>query len=169
MFSGRTASTQRSPGPTRDVGEPRTVPMAVSAATRPAAISRQVPERKLLVPTKSATNRLTGRVELLGGRHLEHPAVAYHGDAVRERERFFLIVRDVHGRDSQVLLQLADLGAHLDPDLRIEVRQRLVQEQDVRIQHEGAGERNALLLAAGELAGITELEARQVDLAEAGR
>ncbi len=108
-------------------------------------------------------------VELLGGRHLEHPAVAYHGDAVRERKRFFLIVRDVHGRDSQVLLQLADLGTHLYPDLRIEVRQRLVQEQDVRVQHEGAGERDALLLAAGELAGITELEARQVDLAEAGR
>src|SRR3989441_7358494 len=108
-------------------------------------------------------------VELLGGRLLEHPAVAYHGDPVRERKRFFLIVRDVHGRDSQVLLQLADLGTHLYPDLRIEVRQRLVQEQDVRVQHEGAGERDALLLAAGELAGITELEARQVDLAEAGR
>src|SRR2546425_762184 len=83
MFSGRTASTQRSPGPTRDVGEPRTVPMAVSAATRPAVISRQEP--------------------------------------------------------------------------------------DVRVQHEGAGERDALLLAAGELARITELEARQVDLVEAGR
>src|SRR6185436_2626629 len=60
MFSGRTATTQRSPGPSRGLGAPRTAPMTVSA-TRPAAVSRQVPERKLLVPTKSATNRPVGR------------------------------------------------------------------------------------------------------------
>src|SRR2546426_12727328 len=97
MFSGRTASTQRSPGPTPGAGEPRTVPIVVSAATRPAATSRQVPERKLLVPTKSATNPAGGSlVELLGGRHLEDPAIAHDGDAVGGRERFLPIVRDVH-------------------------------------------------------------------------
>src|SRR4029453_6695817 len=62
MFSGRTATMHRSPGPTRGLGAPRTAPMTVSA-TRPPAVSRQVPGRKLLVPTKSATNRPGGRSE----------------------------------------------------------------------------------------------------------
>src|SRR5262249_4112146 len=107
-------------------------------------------------------------VELLGRRYLEHAPVAHDGDAIGQRERLLLIMRDVHGRDAQLLLELTDLGAHLDADLRVEVRQGLVQQEDVRVQHEGAGQGDPLLLATRELSRVALLEARQVDLGEAG-
>ena len=50
-------------------------------------------------------------------------------------------------------LQREQLVAHLHAQLRVEVRQRLVEQQHLRLDREGARERDALLLAAGELAG----------------
>ncbi len=99
--------------------------------------------------------------------HLQHAAVSHDGHAVGEREGFFLVVSDVDGRDAQLLLEPSDLRAHLDPDLGVEVRERLVEEQDVGVEHEGAGQGHPLLLAARELAGVARLEAREVDLGEA--
>ena len=43
---------------------------------------------------------------------------------------------------------------HLAGELRIERTRRLVEEQNERIHRQGAGYGDALLLAAGELAGI---------------
>ena len=43
--------------------------------------------------------------------------------------------------------------AHLQPQLGVEIRQRLVEQQHLRLDRQRAGDRDALLLAAGELAG----------------
>ena len=51
-----------------------------------------------------------------------------------------------------------DLGAHLDAQLGVEVGERLVEQQQPRLQHQRAGDRDALLLAAGELRGIALAE-----------
>ncbi|GMA32050.1 hypothetical protein GCM10025875_20420 [Litorihabitans aurantiacus] len=48
-------------------------------------------------------------------------------------------------------LDAAQLGAHVDAEPRVEVGQRLVEQQQLRADRDGAGERDALLLAAGEL------------------
>ncbi|MCY1239821.1 hypothetical protein D9M72_526360 [compost metagenome] len=48
-------------------------------------------------------------------------------------------------------MQLLDLGAHLRAQLRIEVRQRLVEQEDIRLAHDGAAHGDALALAAGKL------------------
>src|SRR6185295_20235663 len=48
--------------------------------------------------------------------------------------------------------EAADLLPQLAPALRIEPRRRLVEEQDLRVADERAGDRQALLLAARELA-----------------
>ena len=48
---------------------------------------------------------------------------------------------------------LLDFRAHLDAQLGVEVRQRLVEQENSRIAHQGAAHRHALALAAGELAG----------------
>ena len=49
-------------------------------------------------------------------------------------------------------MQLLDLGAHRDAQLGVEVRQRLVEQEHLRIAHDGAAHGDALALAAGELA-----------------
>jgi hypothetical protein len=54
----------------------------------------------------------------------------------------------------ELLLELADLRAHLDTDLGVEIGQRLVEEEDIGIEHEGPGEGHALLLTTRELPGI---------------
>ena len=52
--------------------------------------------------------------------------------------------------------------------VRVEVAGRLVGEQDGRIGDQGAGDRHALLLAAGELRGVVVLAAGEADPLERG-
>ena len=47
-----------------------------------------------------------------------------------------------------------DLAAHLVAQLCVEIGQRLVEQEDPRIAHDGAADGDALALAAGELARI---------------
>jgi hypothetical protein len=51
-------------------------------------------------------------------------------------------------------VQLLDLGAHLHAQLGVEVRQRLVEQEHLRVAHDGAAHGDALALAAGELARV---------------
>ena len=51
-----------------------------------------------------------------------------------------------------VLLQLGDLEPHLHAQRRVEVGQRLVEQEGLRLAHDGAADGDALALAAGELA-----------------
>ena len=51
-------------------------------------------------------------------------------------------------------MQQLDLGAHLDAQLGVEVRQRLVEQEQLRVARQRAAHRDALALAAGELAGL---------------
>ena len=81
-------------------------------------------------------------------------AGAQHGDPVAERERLDLVVRDVEHRPADALVQRLQLGARRRPQLRVEVRERLVQEEHVRPAREGARERDALALAAREPEGL---------------
>src|SRR3546814_16819359 len=61
-----------------------------------------------------------------------------------------LIVGDVDRREAELLLQLADVLAHTPAQLGVEIGERLVAQQNRRLQHQRAGDRDALLLAAGE-------------------
>ena len=65
--------------------------------------------------------------------------------------RLLLVVRDVDRGDAERLLQLADLGAHVDAQPRVEVAKRLVEQQDLRADDERARDGDALQLAAREL------------------
>ena len=65
-----------------------------------------------------------------------------------------------------LLVKLLDLGAHLDAQLGVEIRQRLVEQEHLRFAHDGAAHRDALPLAAGEL---VRLAIKQVgDVEDAG-
>jgi hypothetical protein len=73
---------------------------------------------------------------------------------VPERHRLGLVVRHVDGGCAEPGLQRGDLGAGLQPQLRVEVRERLVHQEDLRLAHDRAAHRDALALAAGQLTGL---------------
>ena len=79
--------------------------------------------------------------------------VAHHRDALAEGHRLGLVVRDVDGRDAEPLVQLRERRAHADAQLRVEVRERLVEQERLRLAHDRAAHRDALALPAGELRG----------------
>ena len=85
--------------------------------------------------------------------------IVHDDDAVGHGHRLDLIVRHVHGGRLQPLVQRLDLGAHRDPQLGVEVRQRLVEQEHLRVAHDRATHRDALPLAARQLARIA-LEVR---------
>ena len=60
-------------------------------------------------------------------------------------------------------LQAQELVLHLAPDQRIERGERLVEEPDLRVDGERAGDADALLLAAGELVRQIVLAALEPD------
>ena len=104
------------------------------------------------MPTKLATKGVSGLlVDRARRRDLLDPAGAHHGDAVGDRQRLLLVVRHVDDRDAEQLLQAADLAAHLDAQLGVEIGERLVEQQHMRLDHDGARDRDALQLAAGQL------------------
>ena len=89
-------------------------------------------------------------VQLLRRRDLLQLALAHDGDAVAHRHRLDLIVRDVDRRHPERAREPADLGAHLDAKLRVEVRERLVHQEGLRLADDRAPHRDALPLAARE-------------------
>ncbi len=60
-------------------------------------------------------------------------------------------------------MEAGDLGARLDAQLGIEVRERLVHEEHRRLADDGAAERDALALAAGELLRLAVEELVELD------
>jgi hypothetical protein len=69
-------------------------------------------------------------------------------DPVGDRQRLLLVVGDVHRRDPETPLDPPDLEPEGQPDRGIERRQRLVEEENGRLDGERTRERDALLLAA---------------------
>src|SRR5437763_1564535 len=51
----------------------------------------------------------------------------------------------------------------LDPQLRIEIRKRLIEEEHRRMAHEGPAERDPLPLAAGKLPGFSAEQVRHLE------
>ena len=81
----------------------------------------------------------------------DQPAVVHDADAVAERVRLVHVVR----RDQDGAAGFAEPLEHapeLPPRLRVEAGRRLVEKQQVGTSGHGAGHRQALLLAARQLA-----------------
>ena len=93
-------------------------------------------------------------VEHLRRVHLLQVSRVHDGDAVAHRHRLDLVVRDVDRRHAQSPLELVDLGAHLHAQLRVEVRERLVHQEGLRLSHDRAAHRDTLPLAARERARL---------------
>jgi hypothetical protein len=79
------------------------------------------------------------------------PATVHHDQLVRQGHRLDLVVGHIDGGHAQGALQLLDLDPHLDAQLRVEVRERLVEKEHLRLPDDGAAHGDALALPAGEL------------------
>ena len=77
------------------------------------------------------------------------PAVHQH-DRVREPHDLLDRMAHVDDQDPQLVAQPLDVREDLALALGVERRERLVHEQEARLREEGAADRDALLLAAGE-------------------
>jgi hypothetical protein len=69
-------------------------------------------------------------IDFVGRADLLHDALVEHADPVRHRQRLGLIVRDEQAGDPQRALQALDLELHLVAQRRVEIGERLVEQQD---------------------------------------
>src|SRR5882672_6512289 len=81
---------------------------------------------------------------------------------IGKAERLLLIVGHVERREAERLMEPTDLVPHLEPQLRVEVAERLVHQDERRLGDDRARERDALLLAAGELRRIALRQSGQL-------
>ena len=88
-------------------------------------------------------------VDLFGRAQLLDNTAVHDGDAARQRHCFNLIVGHINDGGAHVLVQALDLGAHVDSQLRVQVRQRLVEQEHQRIPNQCAAHGDALTLTAG--------------------
>ena len=90
------------------------------------------------------------RPELVRRRDLDDAPRAHHGDAVAERERLRLVVRDVHRGHAELVEEATEIVEQPVAEPAVERAERLVEEEDARLGCERARESDALLLAARE-------------------
>src|SRR5581483_2915377 len=93
---------------------------------------------------------------------LDDVAVREEEDPVGDRGRA-RVVRDHHRRLSPILYRLAEELEDLAAGPRVEVPGGLVGEDDGRLRDQRARDRDALLLAAGELGGTVRAAVREAD------
>ena len=78
------------------------------------------------------------------------PALQHH-DLVGHGHGLDLIVGDVDHGGAEPLVELCELDPHLHPELGVEVRERLVEEENAGLADDGTADGDALALAAREL------------------
>ena len=80
-------------------------------------------------------------------------ARTHHDEAIGNRKRLVLIMRNEDRCQGERFLQQSDLGLHFLSKLGIEIGERLIQKQDNGLDDQRARQGDALLLAARELLG----------------
>src|SRR5699024_10154646 len=102
-------------------------------------------------------------VHLPGGTHLLQDTELEHADPVTHGQGLGLVVGDVHGGDTQAALQGSDLRTGLHAQLRVQVGQRLVHQEDLRLTHDRAAHGHTLTLTTGERLGLAVQVYAQVE------
>ena len=125
--------------------QPRLHPTQIDAAAAELAI-RQVHRRRADESGHEQCRRPV--VEVVGRVVLHALAGRQDADAVRHRQRLDLVVGDVDDGRTQPLMQALDLAAHLSPSLGVEVRQRFVEPEHLRLAHDRVADRHPLALPA---------------------
>ena len=128
-------------------------------------MQRAVAPHKQVVPAHETRHKRRAGVVINIGRCgvLLNAPVTQDDDTVRQAQRLFLVMRHVQHGDAQFSLHAAQLGAHFHTQARVQVAQRLVQQQQTWANDDGARHRHTLLLPARELRGQALVQTRQTD------
>src|SRR5690606_17765188 len=89
-------------------------------------------------------------IDFFGATHLLDHSGLHHDDAIRHGHSFYLVMGDEHHCGAQLLRQSLDFGAHLSTQLGVQVRQWLVEEENLGVAHDCAPHGHPLALAAGQ-------------------
>ena len=90
-------------------------------------------------------------VELQGRAHLLNAARAQHHDLVGHGHGLHLVVGHIDHGGLQPRMQIADLRPHRYAQFGVQVRQGLIKQEQFGFAHDGAADRHALALPAGQL------------------
>jgi hypothetical protein len=104
-------------------------------------------------PMKVATKRV-GRpvIDVLGRTKLLDDTALHDGDLGGHGHGFDLIVGHIDDRRAKALMQFFDLNAHIHAQLGVEIGQRLIEQEHLRLAHQRPPHGDALALTAGKLA-----------------
>ena len=105
-------------------------------------------------------------VELGGLAVGDDPAAVEQRHRVGERQRLVLVVGHEHRRRLGPGEHVGDVAAQVDAQRRVERGERLVEQHQRRADRERAGERDPLLLAAGQLVRMPVAEPGEPDQLE---
>ena len=103
-----------------------------------------------------AGDERSGRAAIDLGRRTQllDATLRHDTDAVADGQRLLLVVGDEQGGDADLGLDPADLVAQRGAHLGVERAERLVEQQHLGLHGQRPGERDTLLLAAGELVRV---------------
>src|SRR5262249_47040134 len=87
-------------------------------------------------------------------------------DAVGHGHRLGLVVRHVHHGDADLAVNALELDLHLLAQVLVQGPEGLVEQKHIRVEDEATGERDTLLLTAGQLARVFVGEGPQADEVE---
>src|SRR5436190_2166227 len=88
--------------------------------------------------------------DIAGGAAFHDPAVAHHHYPVADLGRYPHVMGDEQHRQLHLLAYIVQQFQDMSLHCHIQCRYRLVGDQHVRLQHQGAGKADALALAAGK-------------------
>ena len=160
--SGRSATAQSTPSATSDLpADADVLPVDADGAAR--RVDHLDLEDVQRADEGGDEARFRPVVDLERRAELLDPALAHHDDPVRHGQGLFLVVRHEDRGDAERALQRLQLVAQRHADLGVERRERLVEQQQLRLGGERAGQGDALLLAAGDLVGEPVREMAELD------
>ena len=81
---------------------------------------------------------------------IDEPLV-HHGDAVRQGHGLFLIMGYIDHGVAELNVKALEIGPHVSPLSRVEVRDRLIQQEDTGFARERPGNSHQLLLTTAQL------------------
>ena len=102
-------------------------------------------------------------VHFLRSSDLLEQTVVQNRNAVTHGQSFGLVVGHVHGGDAQLTLQRSNLGTGLDTQLGVQVGQRLIHEEDLRLTDNCTAHCHTLTLTTGKCLRLTIQVGLQVE------
>ena len=105
-------------------------------------------------------------VDVGRGVDLGEAVVVENRDTVAERHRLLIVLGDVEDGGASLFQEARQFDAHLVAQLGVDISERIVEQQQLRAAHQGAGEGRALFLAVGER--FRQMGQHMIDLQELG-